>query len=300
MDLDPASLPPAPSGAQRPSPHLTSPHLSARTLGAGDLVVCLHSSAGTHAQWLGLANTLSRRWKVLAPDLHGHGHSPQWPHGASSTLHVDAHAVSALIDGAQAARGVHLVGHSYGAAVALQIALQRPQQVRSLSLYEPVAFGLLRELAPRDPALLEITDVAHTVLSLLSRGALDDAAASFIGYWGGEPTWNQMAAAQRDAVAGRMPTVPRHFDALFAARWHKRLLERLTMPILLMHGSQTRTPARRVTELLSHVLPHAVRAEVPGAGHLGPMTHAGMVNTWVVGRIDPTLVGGLDRVPLAA
>lgn len=298
MDPDRADAPP-----DLLSPPLTPHSLSARTLGAGDLVVCLHSSAGTHAQWLGLAETLSRRWKVLVPDLHGHGRSPQWPHGASSTLHVDAHAVSALIDAAQprdGVRGVHLVGHSYGAAVALQIALQRPQQVRSLSLYEPVAFGLLRELAPRDPALLEITDVAHTVRGLLHRGALDDAAASFIGYWGGEPTWNQMAAAQRDAVAGRMPTVPRHFDALFAARWHKRLLERLTMPILLMHGSQTRTPARRVTELLSHVLSHALRAEVPGAGHLGPMTHAGLVNAWVLGRIDPTLVSGLDRLALAA
>ena len=141
---------------------------------------------------------------------------------------------------------------------------------------------------------LERAEVGRQLPELFGRHFLQ------IGYWGGEPTWNQMAAAQRDAVAGRMPTVPRHFDALFAARWHKRLLERLTMPILLMHGSQTRTPARRVTELLSHVLSHALRAEVPGAGHLGPMTHAGLVNAWVLGRIDPTLVSGLDRLALAA
>lgn len=50
-------------------------HLSARTQGAGDLVVCLHSSAGTHAQWQGLAQALSPRWQVLAPDFHGHGRS---------------------------------------------------------------------------------------------------------------------------------------------------------------------------------------------------------------------------------
>lgn len=280
-----------------------SSRLSARTQGAGDLVVCLHSSAGTHSQWQGLANTLSRHWQVLLPDLHGHGRSPQFASTLMNAMQADADALIDLMETAQpqlAQRGVHLVGHSYGAAVAIQIALRRPELVRSLSLYEPVAFGVLRELAPRDPALLEITDVAHSVRGLLQRGELDEAAATFISYWGGEATWNHMAGAQRDAVASRMPAVPRHFDACFTARWHKSLLSRLTMPILLMNGSQTRTPARRVAELLAHALPNAVRAEVPGAGHLGPITHEATVNAWVTGRIDPRLSNGLDRIVLAA
>jgi pimeloyl-ACP methyl ester carboxylesterase len=97
-----------------------------------------------------------------------------------------------------------------------------------------------------------------------------------------------------------MPTVPRHFDACFAARWHRGLLARLSMPILLMHGSQTRTPARRVTELLSYALPHALRREVAGAGHLGPMTHESQVGDWMAQRIDPTLAQGFDRVAMVA
>lgn len=292
-----------------PSPHsddaLTpTSRLSARTQGAGELVVCLHSSAGTHAQWQGLANTLSRHWQVLLPDLHGHGKSPPFPSPMMNALQADAQAVAALMESTQpqldAARGVHLVGHSYGAAVALQIALRHPERVRSLSLYEPVAFGVLREMAPRDPALLEITDVAHTARGLVQRGEIDEAAAFFLGYWGGDASWNQMAASQRDAIARRMPAVPRHFDALFTVRWHKSLLARLTMPILLMHGSQTRTPARRVAELLAHALPNVLRAEVPGAGHLGPISHEATVNAWITGRIDPRLSNGLDRVVLAA
>jgi pimeloyl-ACP methyl ester carboxylesterase len=283
---------------------LASPsRFAASTQGAGDLVVCLHATAATHAQWQGLANTLSRHWQVLLPDLHGHGESPPFPPTTTNALQADAEAVGALMDSTQPqldTRGVHLVGHSYGAALALQIALRHPERVRSLSLYEPVAFGVLREMAPRDPALMEITDVAHTVRGLVLRGEIDEAAASFIGYWAGDASWNQMAAAQRDAVARRMPAVPRHFDACFTARWHKSLLARLNMPILLMHGSQTRTPARRVAELLAHALPNVLRAEVPGAGHLGPLSHAATVNAWIAGRIDPRLSNGLDRMVLAA
>jgi pimeloyl-ACP methyl ester carboxylesterase len=289
--------PDTPASSFAPSP------LSARTVGAGDLVVCLHSSAGSQGQWQHLAQRLAPRWQVLAPDLHGHGRSPAWPASATNTLHVDAHAVTALMEGTQPAldaRGVHLVGHSYGGAVALQIALRHPRRVRSLTLYEPVCFGVMRELAPRDPALLEITDVAHRVRSLLDRGELDAAAAHFISYWGGEATWRHMSPAQRDAIARRMPAIPRHFDALFAARWHKALLARLEMPILLMHGSQTRSPARRVAEVLSHAIAHVLRREVPGAGHLGPMTHEALVGEWMLQHIDPSLAQGLDRVAITA
>lgn len=282
----------------------TPARLSSRTLGAGDLVVCLHSSAGTQGQWQALADRLSSRFQVLCPDLHGHGRSPAWPLAAMNTLHVDAHAVVALMESTQPEldrRGVHLVGHSYGAAVAMQIALRHPQRVRSLTLYEPVLFGLLREMAPRDPALLEITDVAYTVRSLTNRGELDAAGAHFVGYWGGDAAWQQMAPAQRDAVARRMPAIPRHFDALFAARWHRDLLARLNgIPTLLMHGAQTRTPARRVAELLSQALPQALRREIPGAGHLGPMTHQAVVDGLIAQRLDPGFAQGLDRVALAA
>jgi pimeloyl-ACP methyl ester carboxylesterase len=149
-----------------PQPH--PGRLAAHSQGDGPVVLCLHSSTGTHAQWNGLADALSGRWQVVAPDLHGHGRSPAWPTAVLNTLHVDANAVTQLVQPAWGLvrRGIHLVGHSYGAAVAMQIALRHPQWVRSLTLYEPVAVGIVRRLAPQDAALDEVREIASRVAGL--------------------------------------------------------------------------------------------------------------------------------------
>jgi len=261
---------------------------------SGATVVCLHSSTGSHAQWRALSDTLASRWPVLSPDLHGHGRSPAWPARSRSSLHVDAAAVVRRC-GPRLSNGVHLIGHSYGGAVALQIALRHPQWVRSLTLYEPVVFGLLARMAPRDAALHEIRGVADAVAASVTRGDLDEASRCFIDYWAGAGTWAAMLPAQQAAVRARIATVVRHFDALFAAAWGPGVLARLTMPILLLHGARTRTPARRVVELLSAALPHAQPCELSGAGHLGPITHAALVNDCMTTHLDPVLAAGTIR-----
>ena len=261
--------------------------LFARTEGqAGAAVVCLHSSTGSHAQWRGLASQLERRCRVTSFDLHGLGRSPDWPDGsqtAGSTLLVDAQAVIAHM---HAEPGIHLVAHSYGAAVAMQIALRHPKWVKSLALYEPVVFGMIQRLAPGDAALAEIEAVASDTSERVARGELANAAALFVDYWGGAGAWRGLDAAQQAVVMSRIGTVPNHFDAIFAATWGRETLSRLTMPTLLMHGSETRASSRRVAELLGALLPQVQRREIDGAGHLGPITHDALVNREIVAHLE--------------
>jgi pimeloyl-ACP methyl ester carboxylesterase len=274
-------MPPLSFPASPPAPFNGTSMLSARRSGHGARVVCLHSSTGSQAQWRPLVERLHDRAEVIAPDLFGHGRSPAWPEGAANTLDVDAQAVLALLrsDGRAGADGLHLVGHSYGAAVALRIALRVPQQVRSLTLYEPVLFGLLGDVQAdaAEPALDEIRDIARSVAALVRAGELVDAAHVFVAYWGGAAAWHAMDDAQHATVVHRISTIPRHFDALFAARWKARLFARLQMPVWLMHGSATRASARRVADRLGALLPCVQRVEIAGAGHLGPITHAASV-----------------------
>jgi pimeloyl-ACP methyl ester carboxylesterase len=186
-----------------------------------------------------------------------------------------------------APEGIHLVAHAYGAAVALQIALMQPLWVRSLTMYEPVAFGVIHAMSPGDDTLAEIEATAKTVTIAVDAGDLDGASRRFIDYWSGTGVWDAMAAPQRDMVRARIATVPRHFEALFAARWAARPLGSLMMPTLLMHGEQTRAPARRVAELIGEAgVPRLRRREMADAGHLGPVTHEAQVNAAIVDHLQ--------------
>jgi pimeloyl-ACP methyl ester carboxylesterase len=275
----------------------SAPSLACQRRGAGPLVMCLHSSTGSQAQWRTLTDRLADRAEVISPDLYGHGRSPAWPEGAANTLDTDARAVMALAQAQRpglAQEGMHLVGHSYGGAVALRIALRHPQLVRSLTVYEPVLFGLLGNGAvgddATDPALEEIREIARSVASLVRAGELAAAAQVFVAYWGGAAAWHAMNEAQQATVVYRISTIPRHFDALFAVRPDARLWQRLQMPVWLLHGSATRPSARAVADRLATLLPSVQRAEIRGAGHLGPVTQAATVADAMAWPLTASLV----------
>ncbi|WP_457355883.1 alpha/beta fold hydrolase [Roseateles sp. P5_D6] len=254
-------------------------------------VVCLHSSAASGKQWRRLVAQGSDAWQWHTPDLYGHGGRPDWPELMPSQLSVEANGVLAGLPFATN-QGFHLVGHSYGGAVALQMALQQPQRVLSLTLYEPVAFGVLPALGPNEPEWEEISAVAATLGAALDRSDDFGAARGFCAYWQGRDVWPEMDIAAQLRIAEAMPTVRRHFEALFAAQWSDSLLDLLRMPVQLICGSATRASARRVAQSLSVRLPLVKLRMLDGAGHMAPITEAARVNGLVLESLR-----AMQRVP---
>lgn len=239
--------------------------------------VCLHSSAASGKQWRRLiadAAETGETWHWHAPDLYGHGTRPAWPADRPNRLDVEADGVLAGLP-LPADQPFHLVAHSYGAATALQVALQQPQRVQSLTLYEPVAFGVLGDELPEGQ---EARQVAQDVVVALDRGDLQAAARGFVGYWQGRDIWPELDEAQRQRLAEPMPTVRRHFEALSAARWTDAQLATLRMPVQLICGGATRASARAVSEVLSATLPQVQLKVLEGAAHLAPIGDPARVN----------------------
>jgi pimeloyl-ACP methyl ester carboxylesterase len=241
-------------------------------VGSGDPVVLLHSSASSAAQWRALAGQLSERHRVLAPDLFGYGASARWPGHGAFTLAHEAEIVHALLDraGAQA----HVVGHSYGAAVALHAARTRGGRFRSLVLIEPVAFYLLADRA-------EIAAVADGVRQAVASGDYMGGCRHFYEYWSGPGSWDAVPPAKREAMAPLMAKVAIEFHAAFTEPAGLADHRRIAVPTLLVLGERSPHPTRRICELLAATLRDARLRIVQGAGHMSPLTHRDAVNALV-------------------
>src|SRR6266705_3816973 len=105
--------------------------------GAGPVVLLVHGSPGNGKTWQRVAERLTGRHRVIAPDLPGHGATPPQPAGAVPDVAYAAALVEALIRPAGAP--AVLAGHSYGGVVALAIALRGHVTLGALALLEPVA-----------------------------------------------------------------------------------------------------------------------------------------------------------------
>jgi pimeloyl-ACP methyl ester carboxylesterase len=249
------------------------------TAGHQDTLICLHGSAGSPRQWQRLGERLGPRFRVVAPGLIGYTDGPPWSGDRPVTLDEEAAWIERWLDGAGAP--VHLVGHSYGGAVALKVAQRRPERVRSLVLYEPVLFRLLT-----GDALTEIVALGGEVERACQAADPATAGRTFIDYWSGQGTWQRMSAAQQGTVTQRMHKVVAEFHALFAEGTPGSGYARLPMPILFLSGTLTRAPTARIARVVQSFMPTASRIEMPGLGHLGPITHPDAVNALIALFMD--------------
>ena len=144
--------------------------------GKGPAVIIGHCSSASHKEWLPLIETLKSEWRVLAPDLIGYGQSAPWPADQPFSVGADVDVVLAI---AKKAKGkLHLVGHSYGAALLLEAARTLGARVKSLTLVEPSLFHLLRGR----PEWAEVETLARAVLGAVAKGDHRTAAKSFMTY----------------------------------------------------------------------------------------------------------------------
>lgn len=108
------------------------------TAGAdGETVLLIHGASANAREFsFNLMPALAGEFRVLAPDRPGHGHSDR-PESDGSILAMQARQMAGVIE-ADGAAPVVAVGHSYGGAVALRLALDYPEKVRGLVLLAPV------------------------------------------------------------------------------------------------------------------------------------------------------------------
>ena len=230
-------------------------------------VVALHCSLGSGRQWKTLADELGRSHRFFAPDISGYG-TNTCALDLPLTLAEEVRCLSGALNDAEGP--IHLVGHSYGGAIAFKIATASPfaHRVRSLTLIEPVLPTLLCE-SDADRRLHDrFAEVAHQVSEDLWNGSVLEAIDRFI-----------------------------EFSAAFAEENVATAAASLRVPTLLLSGGLSPYLTQRIVQRLGAIVDGAEIQHLPGAGHMLPLTHASSVNPAIVRHI--ARADELAAVPLA-
>lgn len=252
-----------------------------REVGAGPGVVCLHANSSSSSQWRGLSEALAPRFHVLSADSYGSGKSPPWPTGRTASLRDEVELLEPVFQ--RAGEPFVLVGHSYGAAIALVAALAQPHRVRALALYEPVLFSLITEPPPNDAD--GIREASLAAIAALDAGDLKASATHFIDYWMGRGMFSFIPEPRAAPMMATMVNLRPWWDALTEPQSLEAFRD-LTMPILYMTGSRSPASSLGVARRLIPVLPNVEKVELEGLGHMAPIMNAQTINEHIIRFLD--------------
>ncbi|MBV2359070.1 alpha/beta fold hydrolase [Thalassococcus sp. CAU 1522] len=249
------------------------------TLGSGAArVLALHCGLGRSGMWSGVAAALADRATLIAPDFPSHGASAPW--APTPDLHSQATDVAAAL----LQEGIHLLGHSFGATVALRVALENPGRVASLTLVEPVLFAAA-DGAVRDAHRVQDEEFHAAFVA----GDHAKSARLFNRLWGGGLKWDALPQQTRDAMTAGMPfivaTGPALWDDVHGMLAPGRL-EALPTPVALLRGSETQPIIAAIHAGLVRRIRDARDIVVPGGDHMLVLGHPDAVARAVQAHLE--------------
>lgn len=243
-----------------------------RRVGVGTPALLLHCSLAHSGAWSGVMARLEGL-AMVAIDLPGHGGTAYDP-----DLEVQAQAVETAIAVLEGGEPAHVMGHSFGATIALRVAIARPDLVMSLSLYEPVYFSLL---ASGDPAAhAEETDASKPFTDCVIAKDWRGAAEAFLARWGTGAKLADMPELDQRFILSVMPYLAAEANPIIDTIAGDAVLASLPdvkTPCLLMEGARSPVVISQVNAVLATAMPNVQRLVLKNAGHMGPITHASEV-----------------------
>ena len=210
-------------------------------------MLMIHGSAADHTTWsIQLAAAPRGAYEVVAYDRR------------ADRATVEAHAADAatLIDGTAL-----VVGSSFGAVVALELARTRPELCAGAVLIEP-PMAAADDASPAPVAFLAEFDR----IAAASGGPA--AAEFFLRTVLGDAAFERMPRAFADRAKSKWAEIRADSAALFAYRPRYAELAGMTVPVLLVGGERSAPYFAATLDALERALPQATRALVAGAGHM--------------------------------
>jgi pimeloyl-ACP methyl ester carboxylesterase len=251
--------------------------------GEGEPILLVH--AGVFGAWFAplAADSTLNDFRVIRMLRAGYASGPA-PAGHVTVADHAAH--SAVLLDTLGIDHAHILGHSSGCVIALQLALDRPDLVGSLILSEPPLIACLA--APDDLEFLR-TAVGPVVGGAVAAAAGGDVAAAFEQFMGiicGSDYRNVLRAALGPDSLARAEQDSRFFfadeiSAVMEWRFDEEAAAAIRHPVLLVQGGASPPAVHRLVAHLAAMLPDTEVATIDGDDHLLPLRNPAALGRFV-------------------
>ena len=234
--------------------------------GDGPTVVLVHGALGDFRTWSRQVPVLARKYHVVSYSRRYHEPNslPDGEIDYTHRRHIDD--LIGLIE-TLGPGPAHLVGHSYGAAVAALVAMERPELVNSLILGEPSLFSMLSDNL--DKVSLRLHAVALNVLQKLSEnGEQQLAVREYLNIVVGKDVFDELPSEDRLVINRNAHTLSPMLRTYFEpTSLDQSTASKLTTPTLLISGEHSPRIYQAINRELNNCLPVAESLTLPGASH---------------------------------
>lgn len=237
--------------------------------GAGPCLVFVPGSFSTTAAWRPIADILKDRFRIVATSLLGCGGTVERRNSGDTSIDHEADIVEAVI--ARTGGPVHLIGHSFGAVVAIAVAFRQRVRLASLTLIEAVACNLLQQNGDGE-LYAEAQDMSAAYAEAYLAGE-KDAARRVIDFWAGAGSFDRLPPKIRDYAVRTTPANILDWQSGYAFDPSLRDYAALDIPVLVLRGAQGHPVARRISEILARTIPRGRLADIADASHFMIASH---------------------------
>jgi len=259
--------------------------------GSGDPTVLVHGSWVDRRSWGRMRPLLSQGLDVVSYDRRGHGESQGPPR--RRPVRDDAEDLAELLRSVDR-YPAHVVGHSYGGAVALRLAIDQPELVRSVALHEPPFLGLLDDAeGPLRAAGADVRAAVEAIRAQVHAGDRAGAARQFVTRFSSDPTaWDRIDPDARERFVRYADRWAEEIGDPEATAPSRGALQELDLPVLITTGERSPALFPAIERALAGCLRNATCRTLAGAGHLpqltDPAVYAGALVTFLLERDVPS------------
>lgn len=240
--------------------------------GQGEPLVFVHGSWDDHHSWDAVTSSLGGNYRTITYDRRGHS--------ASTSIAQQGSVLEDISDALELIEtlnlhNVHLVGHSYGATIALAAAAFRPESIKSVFVHEPPLFSILNKTDAEKELVRQYTERMTQAAAMIEAGEIEKAARLFFEKVAfGAGSWHTLfdESARRTALINADTWLDQYRDPDRLAL-NLNNLSNFKGAITISAGSQSLPIYPQVAKRIAESYPRVRIEAIAGAGHAAHISH---------------------------